>query len=148
MIGVIFSSRQVLLIIIITTERPYSCLRKFNRQIFLLSVRERINKPFDQLAMEITASFDEQWMYAPLRCRCGVDVGGLNGLPNHMLSAHLFKVMAEPRRSWHIGEVDHKIPHVSVLCTASLRLTEPPELLHTGTRSPQWLHSDIFIELK
>lgn len=27
---------------------------------FLLSVRERQNKPFDQLAMEITASFDEQ----------------------------------------------------------------------------------------
>lgn len=27
---------------------------------FLLSVRERKNKPFDQLAMEITASFDEQ----------------------------------------------------------------------------------------
>lgn len=26
----------------------------------LLSVREGINKPFDQLAMEITASFDEQ----------------------------------------------------------------------------------------
>lgn len=62
---VFFSSRQVLLIIIITTERPYSCLRKFNHLnvqffYFLLSVRERKNKPFDQLAMEITASFDEQ----------------------------------------------------------------------------------------
>ena len=74
-------------------------------------------------------------VYPSSQCRCGrnlhVQFQKWIALPVQTQTP-AFQDIMRPQRSWHIGEINHLIPHVSLLCTVALRQTEPQKRLNWG----------------